>query len=216
MHVHRVRPPAAGVLQLPDLDGAAGHFGEHALVDLAEGHAVDAPFAAGALEVEVVVGGGCGGDGWWEGYGAEGGGDGGGVGDGGAGDYELEDFVGVEVGRVRGEVLGVAERDVLASEGREVDDDLVALGHGYVQGVGADGARGQAGVRGDDLEGDLGCGTRGALEVQQECPRDGGVEEPQAILARLDLEIGPWLAVDVDYVSEETVRHSGGREESAV
>lgn len=65
----------------------------------------------------------------------------------------------------------------------------------------ADGNFEEAGIRGDHLEGQLG-GCVGRLgEVEGVVPRDARVEDTEAVLARLDVEERPGLAVDVDHVA---------------
>lgn len=59
----------------------------------------------------------------------------------------------------------------------------------------------EAGIRGDDLEGQLGGGVGGAGKVEGEVAGDSRVEDAEAVLARLDVEEGPGLAVDVDHVA---------------
>lgn len=122
----------------------------------------------------------------------------------------------MQVVRVGREAPRVPEGDVLPPERREVDDHLVALRHGDVQVGGADGPGRQPRVRGDDLEGDLVRGAGRALEVEQERAGDGRVEEAEAVLLGLDVEVGPRLAVDVDHVSVEAGRLAGWGEQGAV
>lgn len=183
VHVHGVRPAAAAVDEVPHLDGVAGGLGEDAVVDVAEGHAVDLPLAALALEAEIAVGGGARGQGR---DGAQRRGQLGRVGAlDGLGDDELHHLVGVEVGRVGADLGLGAQGDVLAGEGAEVNHHLPALGHG-------DGHRGrvggpgeQTGVGGNYAEGKPDALRSSPLKVEDERPRDGRVEEAQAVLPRL-------------------------------
>lgn len=141
VHVDGVRPAAAAVDKVPDLDRVARRPGEDAVVDVAKRHAVDLPLAALALEPEGVVGRGARGH---PGDGAQRRGQLGRVGRlDGLGHDELHHLVGVEVRRVGGDLGLGAQRDVLPGEGAEVDDHLVALGHG-------DGHGGRAGGRGEE------------------------------------------------------------------
>ncbi len=122
----------------------------------------------------------------------------------------------MEIVVVLADVLIVSERDVLAGKGGEVKDDFVPLAHADVDVVGGGRAGEEAGVRGNDLEVDLG-GTAGlALEVEPERPGGGGVEEAQAVLAGFHVEVGPGLAVDVDNVAVERVGFAGGGNQLAV
>ncbi|KAL1850179.1 hypothetical protein VTK73DRAFT_9741 [Phialemonium thermophilum] len=138
-------------------------------------------------------------------------------------DDEPHDLVGVCVvaGGVQGvDGLVVAQRDVAAPPGREVDDDLVALAHREEDLVGSQRVGQQAGVRADDAERQpcrLSALVRlRALEEDVEGTRYGGIDDAQAVAARFDDEVRPGLAVDVDDVSIQAVHHVGGREEAPV
>lgn len=130
VHVDRVRPAAGAVLELPDLDGAAGHLGQHAVGHVLEADPVDEPLPVLPVELEVVVdAGGLG----REGDGAELCGDCGWVVDWPRGDVEAHHFV--RVGEVvvypeAADVFEVAELDLLPGEGGEVEDYFVAFGDG--------------------------------------------------------------------------------------
>lgn len=127
-----VRPAAAAVDQVPDLDGVAGGAREDAVVDVREGHAVDLPVTSLALEAEGLV---CRGLRGQAGHRAERGWELGGVGTAcGPRHDELHHLVGVEVGRVGADLGLGAQGDVLAREGAEVHDHLVALCHGQGHG----------------------------------------------------------------------------------
>lgn len=59
----------------------------------------------------------------------------------------------------------------------------------------------KAGIRGDHLEGQLRSGVGRLGEVEGVVPRDARVQEAEAVLARLDVQERPGLAVDVDHVA---------------
>ncbi|TLD12853.1 uncharacterized protein PgNI_02843 [Pyricularia grisea] len=217
--VDGVGPAAGRVLELPDLDGSAGDVGEHAVVDVGKGDAVDAPLGLLAVEAEEVADGVVG-DGLGERDGAQGRGDHAGVGGGGlVGDDEAHDLVRVGVVLVDAGAAGVGqvqEVDGLAGVLGKVKDDLVALGVGDVDVGDLLGGLEETGVGRDDLEGDLGAAGADGGKVQGEGARDGGVEEAEAVLARLDVQEGPGLAVDVDHVSPEAVLLTIGGDQVAV
>lgn len=126
----RVRPAAGAVLELPDLDGAAGHVGEHAVGDVLEADAVDEPLPVLPVELEVVVDAGRLGG---EGHGAQLRRHGRGVVDGVRGHVEAHHLVRVlevVVDAEAADVGEVAELDLLAGEGCEVEDYFVSFGDG--------------------------------------------------------------------------------------
>lgn len=199
MDMDRVGPSSSAVLELPDLDGAAGDVGQNAVVDIVEADTVDTPLSVSAVELKMVrhrrarrsgeVNRGQGVRNCRR------------VRNGGRRHDETHHLVRVQVIFIGADIFGVPESNVLAGKGSEVEDYLVALRHADVQGGSGSRAREETCVRGDDLERDLGGGTGLALEIQQKCARNGGIEEAEAVLAGLHVEVGPRLAVDVNDVA---------------
>lgn len=211
--VDGVTPAATAVLELPDLDGATGNVSKYAVVDLGEADSVNLPHSVGAVELEVTINAALRGREVNHGKGA---GDGAGVGHRAAADDKLHDLVGVEVVGISPHIFSVPEGDVLASKGRKVEDDLVSLSHTDVKLRSSGGHSEESSIGRNDLEGYLSTRTRSAAEVEQKGPGDGSVEEPEAILPRLDVEVGPGLAVDMNDIAEERVGLGGGAEKRAI
>lgn len=229
MDMNGVTPAATAVDKLPDLGGAAGYSGEHALVDHVPADAVDAPVAIVALKLKGLVrrSDGVVGDG--EGHvRVEDCGDDAVVDDSLAiaGHVEHHQLVRVQVVGVGGDGRRGAQLDAFARKRRKVKDDLVPLRDADVHVFGGHGARDQAGVGGDELErdgvvglvlegGEVGVGVDLA-KVQLEGARVARVEEAEAVLAGLDVEEGPRLAVDAHDVAVETGRFQGWVVEGSV
>lgn len=205
--VDGVRPTARVVLKLPDLNSAEGGFGQDTVVDVREDDLVNLVLAVGTLELEVAV------DDVVllrrEGHLAEGGGDSAGILNGSVADKEAHDLEGVSILVLVTDVVSlsnVAQVDGLATVGGEINDDLVTLSHGDVHVSGADGFLQKTGVASNDLEGNTVAGGVGPGEVQEERAGDGRVQEAEAVLAGLDVEEGPRLAVDMDDIAPAVTR----------
>ena len=112
-------------------------------------------------------------------------------------DLELHDLAGVVevrgVGHAQVEQLELGARGVL----REVDDDLVALGHADPQLRGGLHLRHQAAVRTDHAD------RCAVAHLQPVAAGDRRVEHPEAVLALVDLEVRPRHAVDQDDVAPQ-------------
>lgn len=117
----------------------------------------------------------------------------------GSPDSELHDIVGLGVVLVPGKVTGVTHGKGLARIGGEIDNDLVALGDRQDQCVGRDRALDVAAIGGDDDHRDL--GAVAAADIELVGAADAGVQEAEAVLARLHGEERPGDAVDVDHVA---------------
>src|SRR6185503_16009960 len=83
---------------------------------------------------------------------------------------------------------------------REVDDDVVALGDALFVELGEDDRRGQQIAVVADLD-----HRRSITQCELEEPRDAGIEDPEAVLARLDLAERLVTEVDGHRVADETV-----------
>jgi len=203
VNVHGMGPAASTVLENPVLNGTACRFCEDALFrTISPGDAVDLPLATLTLELELVFDSSVG---RWEWHIAEFGGKvivlvriGNSV-----SDNELHDFVGVEVVGVVGHLLVAPQCHVAVLVGAEIDNDLPSFSHGDIELGCIDRVQKEASVRPDNLEVDPGADLCSLFEVQLERAANGSIQETEAILAWLDLEVRPRLSIDVDDIAEE-------------
>ena len=201
--VYGVRPAASAVLKNPVLNGTACRFCEDALFrTISPGDTIDLPLATLTLELELVFDSSVG---RWEWHIAEFGGKvivlvriGNSV-----SDNELHDFVGVEVVGVVGHLLVAPQCHVAVLVGAEIDNDLPSFSHGDIELGCIDRVQKEASVRPDNLEVDPGADLCSLFEVKLERAADRSIQEAEAILAGLDLEVRPGLSVDVDDIAEE-------------
>lgn len=212
--MNRMRPPATAILQLPQLNRPPWHIRQHAILDLIESHPIDLPLPICPVELKVMI-------------------------DrrprrrrevhqrqarrdhtvihhGPSTDHKPHDLIRMQIVVILADILIVPERDILPCKGRKVKHNFIPLSHRNPQVVRRDRPRQQPGVRRNDLEGNLCGGPRLPLEIQPEGARDGCVEEAEAVFARLHVEEGPGLAVDVDDVAVEGVGFARGGEEFSV
>lgn len=203
MNVHGVCPAASTVLENPVLNGAACRFCEDALFRaISPGDTIDLPLATLTLELELVFDSSMG---RWEWDIAEFGGK---VvilvvvGNGAAND-ELHDFVRVEVVGVIGYLFVAPQGHIAVLVGAEIDDDLPSFSHGDIELSCIDRVQKEASVRPDNLEVDPGADLCSLFEVKLERAADGSIQETEAVLAWLDLEVRPGLSIDVDDIAEE-------------
>jgi hypothetical protein len=209
-HVSNVRPTSTSVFKLPDLNRSSGNIRKNSVGNIGKDHAIDLPFAVGAVELEVVIdtrSGGC-----REVNNRQGRGNGACVGNGRVRYDEAHHLVSMQIIIVPvvqicqflvlpvflaaredllSYVLIVSKGDVLSSEPGKVKNDLlqwrmsarnptatqipvctdVAFTHRDPQIVRAHRASQESGIGSDDLEGNFGRRSGGALEVQTEAPR---------------------------------------------
>jgi hypothetical protein len=114
--------------------------------------------------------------------------------------------------------LVVAQHDLGPRlEVAEVDDHVETLGRCHdLDGVERDGPAHQTEVRPDEGERDHVVRVVQILQPQAVLPRLGAVQQPEAVLALLDVQEGPDLAVDDDAVPLEGILDGRGIEERAV
>ena len=212
--MNRVAPATTTVLELPDLDSPTGHVCQETVLDIRKDNAVDLPLSVATIKLEAsintrgLVG--------REIDLAQAVGDDACVSHRGRADNELHDLVGVEIVGIRSNIIRVPQRDVLASKGSKVEYNLVAFGHADVDLGSGDGPNKEPSVACNDLERDLCTRPSRPAEVEEEGPGDGGVEEAEAILARLNVKEWPRLSVDVDDIAKEGISLSSRTEESSV
>jgi hypothetical protein len=190
-----VRPATGAVLKLPSLHSADLGLGKDTVLNLRKADAVNEPLAVAALKLEVA---GNGGVGRREGDGAEDVGDARGVLSLGGADNEAHRLVGVLVLIVNGDIVGLghlANVDGLAGVLGEVDDNLPALSNANVEISRGNRLLEKARVRCNDLKGNAGVQRVDIRKVQVPASGDSSVEEAEAVLAGLDVQEGPWLAV---------------------
>lgn len=203
MNVHGMCPAASAVLKDPILNGTACRFCEDALFrTISPGDTIDLPLAALTLELELVFDSSVG---RWEWNIAEFGGKvivlvrvGNSV-----SDDELHDFVGVEVVSIVSHLLVAPQCHVAVLVGAEIDNDLPSFSHGDIELSCIDRVQKEASVRPDNLEVDPGADLCSLFKVKLERAADGSIQETEAVLAWLDLEVWPGLSIDVDDIAEE-------------
>jgi hypothetical protein len=210
--VDRVGPSAAGVLELPNLNGATLRLSQDAVLYIGEGDTVDSPCATRFAELEASVDTALH---WWEGNIAE------------RrwkvtvvgcvlhvfADDKLHDLVGSGVVLIVLNIATILESDILSGELSKVEDDFPALSHRDFEVAALHRLCQQTSVRTDDVEVDC---LAINLESELECSADSSIEEPEAVLAGLHLVKGPRLSIDVDDIAKERVGLILGIEESAV
>jgi hypothetical protein len=210
--VDRVRPTAARVLELPDLDGTTLRLSQDAVLYIGEGDSVDGPLPTSSAELEAPIDTALH---WWEGNVAE------------RrwkvavvgcvldilANNELHDLVGRGVVLIVLNIASVLKGDVLSRELREIEDDLPTLSHRDFEVAALHRLGQQTSIRTDDVEVDR---LAIDLESELECSADGSIEEPQAILARLNRVEGPRLSIHVDDIAIERSGFVLGVEESAI
>lgn len=196
-------PATSTVLENPVLNSASCRFCEDALFRaISPGDTIDLPLAALTLELELVFDSSVGRREWNI---AE-------LGgkviilvivSNGVSDDELHDFVGVEVVGVVGHLLVAPQCHVAVLVGTEVNNDLPSFSHGNIKLSCVDWVQKEASVGPDNLEVDPGADLCSLFEVKLERAADRSIQEAEAILAGLDLEVRPGLSVDVDDIAEE-------------
>jgi len=122
----------------------------------------------------------------------------------GIANHKSHHAVGGNVVIVCSDLAGVFECNVLTSILCEIENDFPSLGHGNVELGGVDRAGKKACIRADDCERDASAFVLVGFCVELERTTDGSVEEAEQILARLNLEVWPWLAVDLDDITKDT------------